>query len=130
MNESVEVKRSVRHGSGLFVRMAFRAGDAVYVVAKGRVLRRAEIESLTALERNHLDLIGEDLFEVIEPPGCNINHSCEPNLEERDRTGVALRDLAAGEEVTLDYDRIALLEEPFPCRCGSKGCRGVVRGLE
>jgi len=124
------VRPSSRHGTGLFVLRAFRRGEAIYTVAKGRVVRRAEIASLTPLERNHLDRIGEDAFEVIEPPGCNINHSCAPNIEERNRTGIALRDLAAGEEVTLDYDRIAILEEPFPCRCGSPGCRGIVRGRE
>jgi SET domain-containing protein len=98
-------------------------------VAKGKVVRGAEIGSLTALQRNYLDRIGEDAFEVIEPPGCDINHSCDPNVEERDLAGIALRDLAAGEEVTLDYDRIAHLETPFPCRCGSAGCRGTVRGV-
>ena len=127
-NPFVEVRPSARHGTGLFVRRAFRAGEAIYTVAKGKVVRRAEIGTLTPLQRNHLDQVGEDAFEVIEPPGCDINHSCEPNIVERDRTGVALRDLEAGEEITLDYDRIAILEEPFPCRCGAGACRGVVRG--
>lgn len=127
---AVEVRKSARHGTGLFVLRPFRKGDAVYVVAKGKVVDRAGIAGLTPLQRNHLDQVGEDAFEVIEPPGCDINHSCEPNLEERDRTGVALRDLAAGEEITLDYDRIAHLDEPFPCNCGAKSCRGVVRGRE
>ncbi len=130
MNEGVEVRPSPRHGTGLFARRAFRAGEAVYRVAKGRVVRRAEIAGLTAVERCHLDRIGVDAFEVIEPPGCDINHSCAPNLEERDRVGIALRDLAAGEEIGLDYDRIAFLDAPFPCHCGSPECRGTVRGVE
>ena len=129
MNEAVEVRPSPRHGTGLFVRRAFRAGEVVYTVAKGRVVTRAGIPALTPLQRDHLDRIGEDAFEVIEPPGCDINHSYEPNLEERDRQGIALRDLAAGEEITLDYDRIAHLDEPFPCRCGAATCRGMVRGV-
>ena len=65
---------------------------------------------------------------MIEPPGCDINHACAPNALERERRGVALRDIAADEEITLDYDPIACLEAPFPCRCGAAGCRGVVRG--
>jgi len=130
MNEGVEVRPSPCHGTGLFARRAFRTGEEVYRVAKGKVVHRAEIAGLTALERCHLDRIGEDAFEVIEPPGCDINHSCEPNLEERDRAGIALRNLAAGEEITLDYDRIAFLESRFPCRCGSRVCRGTVRGRE
>jgi SET domain-containing protein len=130
VNDGVEVRRSAIHGTGLFVRRAFRAGDVVYTVAKGRVVRRDEIATLTPLQRNHLDRIDEDAYEVIEPPGCDINHSCDPSVVERDRRGIALRDLKAGDEVTLDYDPMACLDEPFPCRCGAKACRGVVRGRE
>jgi SET domain-containing protein len=128
VNEGVEVRPSAKHGTGLFARRGFRAGEVLYEVARGKVVGLAGIPGLTALERNHLDRIGEDAYEVIEPPGCDINHSCDPNSEERERRGIALRGIAAGEEITLDYDRIAHLEDPFPCRCGSACCRGVVRG--
>jgi D-alanine-D-alanine ligase len=57
------------------------------------------------------------------------NHSCDPNTAYRGLNVVALRDIAAGEELTLDY---ALFYnenmEPFECRCGSPKCRGVIRG--
>ena len=127
-NFFVDVRPSARHGTGLFAKRPFRTGELVYFVPQGRVLRGAEIPGLTPVQRNHLDRISDDLYEVIEPPGCNVNHSCEPNLEERERYGIALRDIAGGEEITLDYDRIACLEAPFPCRCGAAKCRGTVRG--
>lgn len=125
---TVEIRPSPIHGTGLFTARPVQVGQVVYTVPRGRVVRRAEIAALTPVERNHLDQVGEDAFEVIEPPGCFINHSCEPTVEEPGRRGVALRDLGAGEELTLDYDRIAWLEEPFPCRCGANNCRGIVRG--
>ncbi|HEU4395470.1 MAG TPA: SET domain-containing protein-lysine N-methyltransferase [Planctomycetota bacterium] len=128
MNDGVVVRPSARHGTGLFTTRAFRKGSTVYSVPRGQIVRGAEIAGLTPVERNHLDRVGEDQFEVIAPPGCHINHSCEPNVEERKRWGVALRDLAAGEEITLDYDRIAHLDAPFPCNCGAAACRGLVRG--
>jgi len=125
---AVEVRSSRIHGAGLYTTKAARAGDVVYVGRPGRIVRRTEIPGLTPVERNHLDQVGGDSFEVIEPPGCHINHSCDPNVEEPDHVGVARRDLAAGEEITLDYDRIACLDAPFPCACGSPACRGIVRG--
>jgi SET domain-containing protein len=56
-----------------------------------------------------------------------INHSCEPNTFMR-RTDeraefYALRDIRAGEELTLDYGDNHH-EGRLPCRCGSARCRG------
>lgn len=124
----VQVEKSAIHGEGLFALKNFGKGDRVYSFAKGRVVAHSEIQNLSEQEKIHLDQVGENEYEIIEPPGCYINHSCEPNVEERDRIGYALRDIKKGEEITIDYDKIAYLEKPFECRCGSKNCRGFVRG--
>ena len=62
-----------------------------------------------------------------------INHACSPNCEavlDRGRIYIeALRDIAAGEEITYDYS--LTLERPptaaekrrHACRCGSPNCR-------
>lgn len=67
-----------------------------------------------------------------------INHSCEPNCQaEEDEDGrrvyiVALRDIAAGEELTFDYGLIIdepmtdALREEYRCHCGAPGCRGAM----
>ncbi|HNI54647.1 MAG TPA: hypothetical protein PK511_09015, partial [Chitinophagales bacterium] len=42
---------------------------------------------------------------------------------------VALRNISCGEELTLDY--ATFLDEhmePFECHCGSKNCRGLIKG--
>ncbi|MHB1310989.1 MAG: SET domain-containing protein-lysine N-methyltransferase [Gemmatimonadaceae bacterium] len=58
-----------------------------------------------------------------------MNHHCEPSTEIRDRYVIARRDLAAGEDVTFDYNTTEYdLAEPFTCHCGSARCVGVVRG--
>lgn len=57
------------------------------------------------------------------------NHSCEPNTAFRGLDLVALREIARGQELTLDYSD--LCDEtmvPFECRCGSPRCRGTIRG--
>ena len=128
INQFVEIRKSAKHGNGLFVLKDFEKGESVYSLKKGRIVKYDEIQNLSEQEKIHLDQIEEDEYEIIEPPGCYINHSCEPNVEEKDRTGYALRDIKKGEEITIDYDKIAYLEKPFECRCGSKSCRGLVRG--
>jgi hypothetical protein len=58
-----------------------------------------------------------------------LNHSCSPSAGIRGRNSiVAIRDLKAGEEVTMDY----ALSDTLPlwhmkCSCGSKNCRKYVK---
>jgi hypothetical protein len=60
--------------------------------------------------------------------GRYINHACKPNVAAVLRRGrivfVALRGIAAGEEITLDYgeDYFELFFAPSGCRCA--GCAG------
>lgn len=63
-----------------------------------------------------------------------VNHSCDSNLwMDGPHTLVARKDIKAGEELTADY---ALWEadETFMsewiCKCGSKLCRGQVKGTD
>jgi SET domain-containing protein len=65
-----------------------------------------------------------------------INHSCDPNCEaSEDDSGrvwiVAVRDVAAGEELTYDYGLYDGDEnDPSPCVCGAKTCRGTLYSRE
>jgi SET domain-containing protein len=58
-----------------------------------------------------------------------INHSCQPNLEARICKGhilyMSLRDIAKGEELTVDYHFSPKIGE-VPCRCGAAECRGLI----
>ena len=57
------------------------------------------------------------------------NHSCDPNTAYAGLNVVALRDIAPGEELTLDYAELCDGDMvPFQCVCGSVNCRGEVRG--
>ena len=75
---------------------------------------------------------------VIDSPIQYINHSCDPNCGTLLRRGVealevhALRPIAAGEELTIDYASFELeihYMEP-PCRCNSPLCRGAITGYK
>ena len=61
-----------------------------------------------------------------------VNHSCEPSLGLWQVAGhtylLALRDVAAGEELSFDYST-SMVDEPWDmegCLCGASQCRGLV----
>lgn len=57
------------------------------------------------------------------------NHSCDPNTVYQGMNLLALRHIAAGEELTYDYATISdETAAPFECSCGATNCRGVVLG--
>ena len=61
-----------------------------------------------------------------------VNHSCDPNVGMGgDVVLVSMRDIAAGEELTIDY--ALFLGDPgfaMECQCGAAACRGVVTGTD
>ena len=64
-----------------------------------------------------------------------INHSCDPNCETDEIDGhvwiIAIRDIEAGEELTYDYMLYDGAEDdPAPCFCGAKNCRGTMYSEE
>lgn len=58
-----------------------------------------------------------------------INHSCEPNSFMKILYGhiqfYALRDISAGEEITIDY-QMTLHSDSKRCYCGAKSCRRTI----
>lgn len=58
-----------------------------------------------------------------------MNHSCDANSFSPGGFDfeIAVRDIAAGEQLTSDYGSLNL-ESPLCCACGSERCRGVITG--
>ena len=129
-NNFIEIKKSEIEGMGVFAPKDFEKGEIVYSFEKGKIVGVADIPNVPDVEKRYLDKIGKYEFEIIEPPARYVNHSCDPNAMEKERAAYVLRDVKKGEEITIDYDKIAYLEKPFKCHCGSKNCRGFVRGSQ
>ena len=59
-----------------------------------------------------------------------INHSCDPNCETREIRGrvwiEAIKNIAAGEEITYDYCLYDGGDDEAICNCGAKKCRGTM----
>lgn len=122
-------------GLGLFTARPWDEGSVVLRVEDPEYHARARpYAQLSALGYTYSELfqIGRDLF--IPPYGALddfTNHSCEPNcglrVDESGFTMVALKDIAAHEELRYDYSTHQ--EHPrdhMLCSCGASSCRGVI----
>jgi hypothetical protein len=119
-------------GKAVVARHEILRGDVV-AVWSGRILNYEQIRGLPEAFRAHTAQVEEGLYLTSITPNeapDYINHSCEPNAGMSGQLViVAMRDIAAGEEITIDYamcDGSAFDE--FPCACGSRFCRGEVTG--
>ena len=131
-----EVRASPIHGKGLFATHAISAGEIV-AVKGGHVLTRTQWSAL-APELGSAEIqISEDLFiaparqDEREGSMLYTNHSCDPNIAIRGQiVFVAMRDIAAGEELTHDWATTDDLDYEMACRCGRTTCRGTVTGRD
>ncbi len=132
--------RADREGRyGLFARRPLRRGERIvaYEGSAHHVVSRRHVErTWEAPERDwfagYAWPLGEDAWATWSPDPQEwkpLNHSCDPTAWLDGLDVVARRDLAAGEEITLDY--ATFCTEPmreFACACGAPECRGVIRG--
>jgi hypothetical protein len=128
------VKPSGIAGRGLYANVALARGEIVSVKG-GHLIDRATLERNKAVLNNADIQIADDLFlapltaDEFEGVMMFLNHSCEPNVGVQGQiVFVAMRDVAAGEELTLDYGTIDHDTEPMVCRCGTANCRGTITG--
>jgi SET domain-containing protein len=133
---TTEVRASPIHGKGLFAREDIRAGDIV-AVKGGHVLTGAEWAPLRE-ELGPAEIqISDDLFIAPARPAerdggmLYTNHSCEPNIAIQGQiVFVAMRDIAAGEELTHDWATTDDGDYEMQCHCGRPTCRGVITGKD
>jgi uncharacterized protein len=130
------VRESRIHGRGLFAVEAIGAGEVVCVKG-GYVFDRAALAAMPGWYASAEIQVAEDLFigplAEDERDGSMIfsNHSCEPNLGVRGQiVFVAMRDIAAGEELTHDWATTDDDEYELECRCGTPSCRRLVTGRD
>jgi len=97
----VEVLDAGAKGRGVYARRPFAEGEFIFRRRHTRVVIAEDLPTLSEWERIHLCELGFDRFGVLAPPGCYLNHSCEPNAM---RHGVNLR-LAIGRRRRGDNDR-------------------------
>jgi uncharacterized protein len=127
---------SAIHGRGLFAREAIARGEIV-AVKGGYVVGAAEWRRLEPTLGSAEIQLTEDLFIAPVHPDHRegsmlyVNHSCDPNLALQGQIVlVAMRDVQAGEELTIDWATTDDLDDELACHCGSPRCRGTVTGKD
>jgi hypothetical protein len=136
LSPKTAVRPSPIQGRGLFAVEPIHKGEIVCVKG-GHVFDRATLrEAAPALGAAEIQ-IGHDLFigplSVEEREGSMIfsNHSCDPNIGVRGQiVFVAMRDIAAGEELTHDWAMTDDDAYEMECRCGAADCRKVITGQD
>lgn len=128
---SLRVGRSRFAGRGLFATTAIAARAKIgefegEVIGIREARRRAKGRAIVAI----VELEGHALDATDSPRGFRfINHSCAPNTFMRCTPAraefYALRDIAPGEELTVDYGH-SHHDGRLPCRCGAASCRGAI----
>jgi SET domain-containing protein len=118
---------------GVYAREPFQK-DELIAVWGGEVVTGEKLAQLPERLRRLSIQVEEDLYLVAlnEGPGDYVNHSCDPNAGLSGQIVlVAMREIAAGEEITFDYAMSdASAYDEFTCECGAPNCRGTVRGTD
>ena len=131
-----QIKESRIHGKGLFAKEAIAKGEVV-AIKGGRILTKAEWEGLESELGSAEIQISEQFFiapaQKDEREGSMLytNHSCDPNIGIQGQiVFVAMRDIAAGEELTHDWATTDDLYYEIDCNCGSSHCRRRITGKD
>jgi uncharacterized protein len=131
-----EKRISPIQGRGLFAKADIEKGEVV-VVKGGYILTKSQRDQIGKELGPSEIQITEDLY--IGPTAKNereggmmhLNHSCKPNLGLQGQiVFIALRDIKADEELTVDY---AMTDDEYykmQCNCGTETCRGVITGKD
>lgn len=128
MIRDIEVRAAGTKGKGVFALRDFAKGEFIFRRRHGRVVNNQDIPTLSAEDQMHISELDWDWCAVLLPPGCYLNHACDPNAM---RSGVkvfAWRDMSAGEEIVIDYRLNATGGDRWECECGTASCLGYVHG--
>jgi uncharacterized protein len=123
------LRSSEIHDSGCYTTTAINKGAYIVEYTGPHLTVEQADERYPNCEKTYLFGLTDDKH-VIDGSGIAafINHSCDPNCEADEIDGrvwiIALRDIAAGEELTYDYNLYDGDEDDdSPCLCGARNCR-------
>jgi SET domain-containing protein len=132
LDPRVVARPSPIEGLGLFATGPIARGDVVGIIG-GRVIDDVELRRIARSRSKYNSAAigdGANLLLQNDEVVTRGNHSCDSNLWMRDAfTLEARRDIAAGDEVTIDYAlQTAVPDWEMACHCGSPYCRKRIRG--
>ena len=130
----IEIRPSGINKKGMLAKELIHKGEIVYskgghIITKEELFSSSVINSYLPISDEYY--IGAYNAEEEELVKLYNNHSCSPNCGMRGEiTFVAIRDIIAGEELTVDYAFIDNEDYSFECHCGSPECRHIITGYD
>jgi len=128
----VEVRESPIEGLGVFALREFARGERLRLVHLVREVTEEAPLREEAGERIEHCAYRDGKVVLWGYPDRHVNHSCDPNAYEQVDGGasfiVARRAIAAGEEITFDYNVNLSGGSSWPCHCGAARCPGETIG--
>jgi hypothetical protein len=118
-------------GNGVFATYPIVAGSLLATWG-GRIITYAALAALSETERRYAVQVEDGLHLQTIPAEVGladfINHSCDPNAGLSGPISlVALRDIAADEEIRYDYAMSDCSPDLFfTCHCATSQCRGTI----
>ena len=139
----IQVRRSGIHGKGVFALLPLKKGETVIeyigeVISWKEALRRHPHDPSDPQHTFYFHVDDKNVIDGARGGNASrwINHACTPNCEADEVDGrifiKALRSLAPGQELFYDYgltidERYTpKLKKLYPCRCGTRNCRGTL----
>ena len=131
MASGLIIRSSSIHAAGCYTTRPLKKGTRVCEYDGPRFTKEVADERYKDRSITYLFSCGDNGM-VIDGFGTAmfINHSCDPNCETEDEDGrvyvVAIRDIAAGEELTYEYNLHDSDDGEGDCYCGAAKCRGTM----
>jgi uncharacterized protein len=125
------VRSSAIHAAGCYTLEPIRRGTRISEYDGPRISKEAADERYADRDITYLFGFGSK-GDVIDGFGTAmfLNHSCAPNCETVEKNErifiMAIRDIAAGEELVYEYNLYDSDEDNANCYCGTPQCRGTM----
>ncbi|QKF94757.1 putative D-alanine-D-alanine ligase [Fadolivirus algeromassiliense] len=140
--KKTEIRFKPNKGYGMYALRDILEGEVVHQYEE----KPTYIVSKNHVERNWNDPLKKQWFKqyaypITETTYCiwspnpeewlQLNHSCDPNVWLDGLNIVARRSIKKNEQISIEYATFCTdMMEEFVCHCGSKQCRGVIKGSD
>ena len=128
-SHALVILNSALHGLGCFAKVRFSKGSHITEYIGEKITRKEAIRRMNRPEGKRISELAADLYIDGSVDGNEtqyINHSCVPNADAlvigRSMFIVALKDIAPGEEITVDYLN-SFEQDHSVCQCLTPSCR-------
>ena len=122
------VKKAGKKGKGLFANKNFKKGELILDIIPGRIISKKEAKKVPDPWNEYLDYHDKNHYYFMGYPEYYINHSCDPNVYGKKNKLYAMKNIKKGDELCFDYSINGVDKWQMKCKCGSKICRGIVKG--